>query len=175
MTTAHGSDDLRSVGFAVLTASDSRSAAQDESGERVRSLVTQAGHRVVVSALSRDEVGGIGREVRMLLSRDGVDALVITGGTGFSPRDVTVEAVRPLLEREIEGFGELFRSLSYAEIGPRAMLSRAVAGVVGRQAVFVLPGSPKAVGLGMEKLVLPAVGHLLGQVRREHVPPAGSV
>jgi molybdenum cofactor biosynthesis protein B len=100
-----------------------------------------------------------------------VDVAVLTGGTGLSPRDVTLEAIEPLFEREIEGFGELFRSLSYAEIGPRAMLSRAIAGVVGIQAVFALPGSPKAVRLGMEKLVLPAVGHLLGQLRRQH-PPA---
>jgi len=171
MTGAHGSDDLEQVGFAVLTVSDSRAAANDTSGDLIRALASAAGHRVVASGMVRDDEAAIALEVRGMLSQEGVDVAVLTGGTGLSPRDVTLEAIEPLFDREIEGFGELFRSLSHAEIGARAMLSRAIAGVVGRQAVFALPGSPKAVRLGMEKLVLPAVGHLLGQVRREHPPP----
>ncbi len=172
MTAAHGSDDLEKVGFAVLTVSDSRAPAEDTSGDLIRALASAAGHRVVASGMVRDDEAAIALELRGMLSQQGVDVVVLTGGTGLSPRDVTLEAVEPLFDREIEGFGELFRSLSYAEIGSRAMLSRATAGVVGRQAVFALPGSPKAVRLGMEKLVLPAVGHLLGQVRRRHPPPA---
>jgi molybdopterin adenylyltransferase len=172
MSAAHGSDDLEQVGFAVLTVSDSRGAADDTSGDLIRELAISAGHRVLASGLVRDDEAAIALELRGMLSQEGVDVAVLTGGTGLSPRDVTLEAIEPLFEREIEGFGELFRSLSYAEIGPRAMLSRAIAGVVGMQAVFALPGSPKAVRLGMEKLVLPAVGHLLGQVRRRYPPPA---
>ena len=96
-----------------------------------------------------------------------VDVVVLTGGTGFSPRDITLAAVGPLLERPVEGFGELFRMLSYQQVGAAAMLSRAAAGLIEGRAVFLLPGSPKAVALAMEKLILPETGHLLGQVRRE--------
>ena len=96
----------------------------------------------------------------------GVDVVVTTGGTGFSPRDVTLEAVGPMLERPVEGFGELFRMLSYSQVGAAAMLSRAAAGLVGTRAVFLLPGSPKAVVLAMEALILPEAAHLLGQARR---------
>ena len=168
MTPIHGSDDLASVGFAALTVSDSRTAEDDASGALIRSLAEASGQRVVAARRVVDEAPAIASAVRDLLATPEVDVVVLTGGTGFSPRDVTVEALRPLLEREIEGFGELFRALSYAEIGPRAMVSRAVAGTTSGKAVFALPGSPKAVRLGMEKLVLPVVGHLLGQLRRRH-------
>jgi molybdenum cofactor biosynthesis protein B len=123
---------------------------------------------VVPAVRVADEAAAIAGALRALLGAPEVDVVVLTGGTGFSPRDVTVEAVRPLLEREIEGFGELFRALSYRQIGPRAMVSRAFGGVAGGKAVFALPGSPKAVRLGMEELVLPVVSHLLGQLRRRH-------
>ncbi len=163
---AHGSDDVGAVGIAVVTVSDSRTAANDESGRLIAALAGAAGHRVAATMQVPDEAGDIAPLLRSLLDRADIDAVVLTGGTGLSPRDVTVEAIRPLFEREIEGFGELFRALSYHDIGPRAMLSRAIAGVTAGKAVFALPGSPKAVRLGMEKLVLPAVGHLLGQLRR---------
>lgn len=165
---AHGSDDVETVGFAAVTVSDSRTAGDDESGALIRSLAGAAGHRVAPAVRVADEAAAIAGAVRALLEAPEVDVVVLTGGTGFSPRDVTVEAVRPLLEREIEGFGELFRALSYRQIGPRAMVSRALGGAVGGKAVFALPGSPKAVRLGMEELVLPAVSHLLGQLRRRH-------
>jgi len=113
-----------------------------------------------------DEIVEIRAAAGELLRRDDVDVLVLSGGTGFSPRDLTLEAAAPLLERRIDGFGELFRMLSFEEIGAAAMLSRAAAGVIGRRAVFVLPGSPKAVTLAMRRLILPEAGHLLGQARR---------
>lgn len=168
VTTTHGSDDLTAIGFAALTVSDSRGADDDESGALIRELALAAGHRVAAAERVADEAAQIEVQVRGLLAQRDVDVVVLTGGTGFSPRDVTVETLRPLLEREIEGFGELFRALSYREIGARAMLSRAIAGTVGSKAVFALPGSPKAVRLAMAELVLPAVGHLLGQARRAH-------
>jgi molybdenum cofactor biosynthesis protein B len=168
VTKTHGSDDMIAIGFATLTVSDSRTAADDESGALIRELALAAGHRVAPAARVRDEAVEIVEQVRAFLAMREVDVVVLTGGTGLSSRDVTVEAVRPLLEREIEGFGELFRALSYREIGARAMLSRAIAGTVGGKAVFALPGSPKAVRLAMAELVLPAVGHLLGQARRAH-------
>jgi len=119
-------------------------------------------------------VGAIRDAVGRLLEAPEVDVVVTTGGTGFSPRDVTLEAVGPLLERPIEGFGELFRMLSYQQVGAAAMLSRAAAGIIagggGAKALFLLPGSPKAVALALEKLILPEAGHLLGQARRPQAP-----
>jgi molybdenum cofactor biosynthesis protein B len=154
------------LGFAVLTVSDSRGPEDDTSGRVIRDLLAEAGHRTVDSALVRDDVASIRAAVRRLLSLSAVDVLVATGGTGFSPRDLTVEAVVPLLERPVEGFGELFRMLSYEQVGAAAMLSRAAAGLIGSQAVFLLPGSPKAAALAMERLILPEAAHLLGQARR---------
>ncbi len=160
---AYGPATLR---FAVLTVSDSRTPETDDSGDAVRALAEAAGHRVAARDLVPDDLQAIRRTVEGFLLRDDVDLVVVTGGSGFSPRDVTVEAVNPLLERLIPGFGELFRALSYQEVGAAAMLSRASAGLYQGRALFLLPGSPKAVRLAMEKLILPEAGHLLGQARR---------
>jgi molybdopterin adenylyltransferase len=154
------------LGFAVITVSDTRTPGDDVSGRTISEMAREAGHRVAETFLVPDEVAAIRGAVEQALTRVGVDVVVLTGGTGFSPRDVTLEAVGPLLQRPVEGFGELFRMLSWQQVGSAAMLSRAAAGLVGSQAVFLLPGSPKAVSLAMEKLILPEVGHLLGQVRK---------
>jgi molybdenum cofactor biosynthesis protein B len=150
----------------VVTVSDSRTEATDTSGRAARELVEAAGHRVAVAKLIPNAVSAVQEELQDLLGMEGVDAVVFCGGTGFSPRDLTVDAVRPFLEREVDGFGELFRALSYTEIGTAALLSRAFAGVARQRAVFCLPGSPKAVRLAVERLILPELGHLLGQLRR---------
>jgi len=162
------------LGFGVVTVSDSRSPANDTSGDAIRNLISSSGHRIVDSTLVPDDVAAIRAAVRRLLAVPDLDVVVTTGGTGFSPRDLTLEAVTPLLERSIEGFGELFRALSYQQVGAAAMLSRAAAGLIGARAVFLLPGSPKAVTLAMEKLILPEAGHLLGQARRGPTAPAPS-
>jgi molybdenum cofactor biosynthesis protein B len=154
------------LGFAVIAVSDSRSPEDDTSGQTIRNLIAGSGHRIADSTLVRDDVAAIRAAVRRMLALPEVDVVVTTGGTGFSPRDLTLEAAGPLLERTIDGFGELFRALSYQQVGPAAMLSRAAAGLIGAKAVFLLPGSPKAVALAMEKLILPEAGHLLGQARR---------
>jgi molybdenum cofactor biosynthesis protein B len=156
----------RTLGFAFLTVSDTRTEADDTGGALLRELAEAAGHRTVAALRVRDDPEEIRAACRSLLAEPGVDLLVATGGTGFSPRDVTVEALAPTFERPVEGFGELFRMLSFQEVGAAAMLSRASAGVIGGQAVFLLPGSPKAVRLAMERLILPEAAHLLGQVRR---------
>lgn len=155
------------LGFALITVSDTRTPGDDVSGHTLSELATAAGHRVVEASLVPDEVPAIRAAVERALAREGVDVVVLTGGTGLSPRDVTIEAVGPLLERPVEGFGELFRMLSYQQVGSAAMLSRAAAGLAGARAVFCLPGSPKAVSLAMEKLILPEAGHLLGQARKK--------
>jgi len=158
------------LGFAVVTVSDTRAQADDVSGRALRQMVEAAGHRVEGSEIVPDDVAAIRALVRRMLALPGVDVVLFTGGTGFSPRDLTLEAVGPLLERPVEGFGELFRMLSYRQVGAAAMLSRAAAGLIGGRAVFLLPGSPKAVTLAMEELILPEAAHLLGQARRPGRP-----
>jgi molybdenum cofactor biosynthesis protein B len=154
------------LGFGLITISDSRAREDDVSGRLLRERVIAAGHRVVDAALVPDDVAAIRAAVGRLLEQPGLDVVVTTGGTGLSPRDLTVEAVTPLFDRPVEGFGELFRSLSYQQVGAAAMLSRAAAGLVRDRAVFLLPGSPKAVALALEALILPEAAHLLAQARR---------
>ena len=154
------------LGFALLTVSDSRSERTDKGGALLASLVGEAGHRLVSRGLVRDDIGEIRAEVKAALAMPEVDVVLVTGGTGLAPRDVTIEAIEPLFEKGIPGFGELFRMLSFAEIGAAAMLSRATAGLVSGRAVFLLPGSPAALELALSRLVLPEVAHLLAQARR---------
>ena len=154
------------LGFAVVTVSDSRSPRDDTSGDTIRRLVAEGGHRVEVSALVKDDVAAVRRALAEILATPGIDVVVVTGGTGFAPRDLTIDAAVPLFERQVEGFGELFRMLSYRQVGAAAMLSRAAAGLALGRAVFLLPGSPKAVALAMEELILPEAGHLISQARK---------
>ncbi len=154
------------LGFAVVTVSDSRTAQDDASGAAIRRLATEAGHHLEMSTLIPDDVAAIRRALVQILATPGVDVVVVTGGTGFAPRDLTIDAATPLFERPIEGFGELFRMLSFRQVGAAAMLSRAAAGLAFGRAVFLLPGSPKAVALAMEELILPEAAHLVAQARR---------
>jgi molybdopterin adenylyltransferase len=148
----------------VLTISDTRTDATDSSGRAIAELLDAAGHVVTERALLRDEP----REVRELVAaRLGtVDAIITTGGTGITSRDSTYEAIDGLLEKRLDGFGELFRVLSYQEIGSAAMLTRATAGVARATAVFMLPGSEHAVRLAMTKLIAPELGHVVRELRR---------
>jgi molybdenum cofactor biosynthesis protein B len=144
----------------VLTVSDSRSEATDESGQLIQGLVAEAGHRVAGYALIRNEPRQIEESVGRFL--DGpCQCLIVTGGTGAGRRDVTVETVTPLLEKVLPGFGELFRWLSFQEIGTAAMLSRALLGTRNGKVICCLPGSTAAVKLGVEKLLLPELAHLV--------------
>lgn len=145
---------------AVITASDTRTAADDLSGDLAQRLLEQAGHLVIVREIVPDEPQRI-RGAVAALPGHAVRAVVITGGTGIAPRDRTYEAVTAIIERELPGFGELFRSLSHDEIGSAAMLSRATAGIAGRLFIASLPGSPDAVRLGLERLIIPELGHVL--------------
>ncbi|HEX4825227.1 MAG TPA: MogA/MoaB family molybdenum cofactor biosynthesis protein [Candidatus Polarisedimenticolaceae bacterium] len=155
-----------SLAFGLLTVSDTRTAADDVSGAAMRDLVAGAGHRVYATAIVRDEPDDVRRTIASWSSDPGCDAVVSSGGTGFSGRDRTVEAVAGLFERTIDGFGELFRMLSFHEVGSAAMMSRACAGIVNGTPVFVLPGSPRAVALGLSRLVLPEIGHVVRELRR---------
>jgi|SRR5215471_8786355 len=151
---------------AILTASDSRTPSTNEGGTLLRALAEEAGLVVVGEALLREDPGALRDHVAGLVKAGGVEAVLVTGGTGLGPRDHTPEAVGALFERRLDGFGELFRMLSFQEIGPAAMLSRAEAGVVGGVLVFLLPGSPAAVRLAMQRLILPELAHAVGQIRR---------
>ena len=154
------------AGFALITVSDTRSAATDLGGRRLRELVLAAGHRVLAATIVRDEIVAIRAAAEQALAATAVDIVLVTGGTGIAPRDRTPEAIAPLFERELVGFGELFRALSFAEIGAAAVLSRATAGVTGRRAIFLLPGSPAALELALTRLILPEVAHLVAQLNR---------
>jgi molybdenum cofactor biosynthesis protein B len=154
------------VRVALLTASDSRTTLDDEGGRLLRQLAEEAGFTVAGASLLREEPEALRAHVAQLAASGTVDAVLVTGGTGLAPRDATPEAVGALFERRLPGFGELFRALSFAEIGPAAMLSRADAGVVGRVLVFLLPGSPAAVRLAMQRLIAPELAHAVGQLRR---------
>jgi molybdenum cofactor biosynthesis protein B len=147
-----------------MTVSDTRTPATDEGGALAETLTAAAGFRVTERVLVRDEPALIAARVRGLVAGGQVDAVLLTGGTGVSPRDGTIEAVAPLLDRRLDGFGELFRALSFAEIGPAAMLSRALGGSAGAVAIFVMPGAPSAVRLALTRLILPELGHLVAEL-----------
>ncbi len=148
------------IRYAQLTISDSRSVEEDRSGRLIQRLLNEAGHELVHYLLLPNDAARIQEEVKRLLGTD-IDLLVTTGGTGLSPRDVTIEAIEPLLVKTLPGFGELFRSLSYAEVGTSAFMSRALLGVAGRKIVVCLPGSEGAVRLAVTKLLIPELRHLV--------------
>lgn len=152
---------------AVLTVSDSRTADTDESGRYLRDVLTGAGHAVLDHGLLPNEEARVRSQLDVWLGRDDLDLIVLTGGTGLGSRDRTIEVVRPMLEKEMPGFGELFRMLSYQEqVGTASILSRATAGSARGKLLISLPGSRAAVQLAMEKIILPEGAHALRELRR---------
>lgn len=150
----------------VLTVSDTRTNATDTAGQAIAELLMAAGHHVVGKAIEKDEPARVAELVRQQAAIADVDAIITTGGTGLTSRDSTFEAIDVLLHKRLPGFGELFRMLSYHDIGASAMLSRACAGTIGRVVVISLPGSEQAVRLAMTKLVIPELGHLVQQAQK---------
>jgi molybdenum cofactor biosynthesis protein B len=155
-----------SVPCLVLTISDTRTPETDTSGRAIADLLTAAGHTVTARELVPDDPARVTEAIRLHLGRRDVRAVITTGGTGLTRRDTTFEAVSKLFEKQIDGFGELFRMLSYEQVGAAAMLSRACAGVSAGCVVFVLPGSEAAVRLGMERLILPELPHIVRELSR---------
>ena len=151
---------------AVLTLSDTRTESTDKSGRRIRELLEEAGHRVVHYQVLPDDPAALEPLLRDLLARDDVDVVLTNGGTGVSRRDQTIGVVERLLDQSLPGFGELFRMLSWEQIGSGAMLSRAVGGIANGKIVFAMPGSTGAVELAMTKLILPEMKHLLRELRK---------
>lgn len=156
----HRAAGVAAIPCGVITVSDTRTAADDRSGDLIAELLTEAGHTVAGRQIVPDEPAAVAVAVREFVDAGQVAAILLTGGTGVAPRDQTPEAVASLFTKELPGFGELFRMLSYQEIGPAAMLSRASGGMIGSVAVFLMPGSTAAVRLAMEQLILPELGHV---------------
>lgn len=168
MAAGHHPHDRRpaSIGCAVVTVSDTRTEETDASGRLIRELLGASGHRVASYRILPDEPALVTQALMEVLASAEVEAVILNGGTGISKRDRTYEAVAAALDRVLDGFGEIFRALSYAEIGPAAMLSRAVGGIAKGRAVFSVPGSPSAVRLAMEKLILPEIAHVVAEARK---------
>jgi len=152
--------------FAVLTISDTRNEKTDESGRIAKELISNKGHQVLSYRIIRNDKSLIQTTVEEILQNPKINVVVTIGGTGISKRDLTVESMSELLDKKIEGFGELFRNLSYREIGEAAMISRATAGTINGKLVFCLPGSRNAVGLALNKLILPGLGHIIKEANR---------
>ena len=156
----------QNVKCAVITTSDSRTVVDDESGKFIKQRLTENGHTVTHYTIIKNDAVLIGDEIKRLLDHKDIQVIITSGGTGLSQRDVTVNTIRPLMEKEIEGFGEIFRQLSFQEIGAGAIMSRAIAGVVKSKIIICLPGSLGAAKLAMDKIILPEIGHMVREATR---------
>jgi molybdenum cofactor biosynthesis protein B len=167
-TEQHKQQAPRQISCLVVTVSDTRTEETDKSGALIRQLLSEHGHPVCGYRIVKDDFETITALLKEASRDDAVHAVLLSGGTGIAARDVTIEAVRGVLDKEMPGFGELFRWLSYTEdIGSAAMLSRAVAGAMGRKAVFAMPGSTGAVRLAMTRLILPELGHIMRELYKD--------
>ncbi|MFC0562265.1 MogA/MoaB family molybdenum cofactor biosynthesis protein [Halalkalibacter alkalisediminis] len=160
----HQLNNSKCVNIAILTISDTRNFEDDRSGQAIKSLFESKDHSIIEYKIAKDERPLIQAIVKEWTANSNIQAILLNGGTGFSPRDVTYEAVNELLSKKMDGFGELFRMLSYEEIGPKALFSRAVAGSIDTTAIYALPGSTNAVKLAVNKLILPTLPHFVEEL-----------
>ncbi|APV43774.1 molybdenum cofactor biosynthesis protein B [Dehalogenimonas formicexedens] len=156
----------KSVSVAVITVSDSRTLETDESGRLIKDVLINHSHRIHSYHLLPNNTPGLDSLMEDLLGSAGIDAVVITGGTGLSHKDITIETVSPKFQKRMDGFGELFRSLSYQEIGAASVLSRAAGGITNGKVVLCLPGSAAAVRLALEKIIVPELPHMVREASR---------
>lgn len=154
--------EAKKIRVATVTLSDTRTPEDDEGGKLLRERLAAAGFELGAHAIVREEPDAMSAEVQALAMHAGIDAIVLTGGTGISPRDRTIEVIAPLFEKTLDGFGEAFRRLSWDQIGPNAILSRAIAGTLNGRVIAALPGSPKAVRLAVDELLAPTLAHAVG-------------
>ena len=164
-TAAHKKNTPENIRLAVLSVSTTRSLDQDESGAWIKKQAKKEGHEVVIHQVVTDDIASIRELTLHVTGKICPDAVIMTGGTGISPKDVTIEAVKPLFEKELTAFGPLFAQLSFEEIDSAAILSRATAGVIGKTLVFCMPGSLKACKLACNALIFPELGHLLKHIK----------
>ena len=162
----HKCHSLKNVAVAVITVSDTRTKENDESGKYITKKLEEKGHNIVSYDIIRDEKELIKNEIEKLVNNKEVQVIITNGGTGISRRDVTIDVVENMFDKKLDGFGEIFRYLSYKEIGSPAVMSRAVAGAVKNKIIICLPGSLGAVKLGVEKLIIPEIGHLVWEINR---------
>lgn len=162
----HKHHDIQNVACAVITTSDSRTEQDDESGKLIKQRLTDNGHKVAYYTILKNDAEAIRQNVEMLLKRDDIQVIITGGGTGLSKRDVTVNTIAPILEKILDGFGELFRQLTYQEIGTGSIMSRALAGLVSSKVIICIPGSLGAATLAMDKIILPEIGHLVREATR---------
>ncbi len=165
-TDQHRAEAPTVVNCAVLTISDTRTREDDRSGQLIRQHLDWRGHTIAAYEIIPDDAPGIVDVLNRWIADDEIQAIVTNGGTGIAGRDVTYDAITGLLEKRLDGFGEIFRMLSFSEIGAAAMLSRAVAGVANSTAIFATPGSSNAVKLAMEKLIGPEIGHVVHEITK---------
>lgn len=164
----HDKGRSRKVTCAVITVSDTRNKETDKSGKLIHTLLEAANHKILMYEITPDSKEEITRLVEKAINNQAIEAVIVNGGTGISYRDVTIESVKPLLTKELPGFGELFRYLSYEyDIGSSSMMSRAISGVANNRIVFAMPGSSGAVKLAMEKLVIPELGHTVVEINKD--------
>ena len=167
-TTEHKMEAPKSVNCMIITVSDTRTFETDKSGGLTKTILEENGHVVTEYKIVKDEFAGIQGLIIEASSREDIDVILLNGGTGIADRDTTYEAVKELLHKEMPGFGEIFRYLSYVEdIGTATILSRAVAGVYGAKAVFSMPGSSGAVKLAMNRIIIPEIGHVVREIRKD--------
>lgn len=168
MLKKHRKASQKKVNCAVLTISDTRNEETDKSGQKMMDLLAEANHQILQYQIIPDEKDLISREVESLLEDDKVEAILVNGGTGIAKRDVTIESISTFFGKELPGFGELFRYLSYEQdIGTASILSRAVAGVAKDKVIFCTPGSTGAVRLAMEEIILPEIGHIVMELQKD--------
>ncbi|MEM2272696.1 MAG: MogA/MoaB family molybdenum cofactor biosynthesis protein [Candidatus Bathyarchaeia archaeon] len=173
-TLKHKAEAPKNLNFAVITCSTSRykkyvetGKLDDETGDLIIRVLRENGHKVSMRKIVSDDREQIQKAIMRALKSRKVDAIITCGGTGLSPRDITIEAIHPLFEKEIPGFGEIFRMLSYREIGSAVVITRATAGVAGGKVIFCLPGSPQSALLALKEIILPEVGHIIKHIREE--------
>jgi molybdenum cofactor biosynthesis protein B len=159
-----------SIPFSILTISDTRTFETDQSGKLIALLMESHHHQLIDHKIVPDDFQQIQKQIQLALQTP-AEVLLLTGGTGISPRDGTYEVMEKLLEKRLDGFGELFRWLSYQQIGSAAILSRALGGTIGKKALFSLPGSQKAVQLALESILLKEIPHIISELRKEGAPP----
>ena len=161
----HSKKAATSLGIMVITVSDTRDESTDQSGQLIKEMLAGAGHRTVGYQIVKDEPNEIEDLLRQTLRRKDLQVIILNGGTGIAPRDGTYEVVDRLMQKRLDGFGEIFRYLSYQDIGSAAIMSRACAGIAGDKVMISLPGSKGAVQLAMGQLILPEMGHMVSQLR----------
>lgn len=161
----HKKQTPTSLNCAIVTISNSRNIDTDESGRLIKNLLENNFHKIINYSIIKDNKELINEKINQLIKNNEVNAIITNGGTGLSSKDVTIEAIRPLFDKELTGFNSLFMKLSYEQIGSAAMLSRAIAGIANGKIIFCIPGNPNACKLGVEKLILPEIGHILKHIR----------